>query len=944
MMATGRGPFQGNAIALLYQHSTAKPDAPSKHNPAVSPRLDPIILKCLEKDPADRYQSAAEILEDLEDCFRKGETQVTPWYRSPFKIAAAVILVGALVTLGILAGRGGKNTEFIPDTFEYAVEEACGQAVTEETGTYYTTTDAISLRGTAPPRSTVEVYLSSGGNEPVLNSLICNEEGLFGGQVPIPVNELGIDEGGRIDVALRVKGDSADPQKALAITYDPKAPQVSFRVRQGPWTPVERGTSIKALTLDDITFRFADEGSGFEDNAERVTELLLPIAPGDEAERSWSRGAARVVLHENDSFQVECKDRAGNEFDNLIALVRTTPTLQVKEAAARSNEDAYTISVDVTVDPAIDIESQPLERLVAICNGEPTPLNHVSGGRYEGELTLRGNGQPDERAFDVTFEHAERKLTNAPKLRIIRDTRKPVITLTCASGAGDQIFRSGAQDNPDSVTLTDKINTGQLLKLSVIDPGELGSLGDAPQVSIGFEVGGVPLEPTLHPVIPGQEQALPAPLPASAEPFFVLIKTRDEAGNTAEVKAKILVTNVLIQPIGAGVHEGALYVPGTKNLTLEMREVGLPGDRTLHAEIHDSKGNLIGKREALQRTGDHQWTWRNVTLPENTPFEVVLFDHAKSGELGAPVGRFDIVPDEQAPRVSAAVQGIPGLAPASMSIGHFPTLRLKIEDDRGIGFEPGDLVLNGQGVTHRVVSRKPTSIEIAIESKADIGGKYSFALTPKDRAGNTGRPWRMALEVAPPRVSVTSLNGVARAANGAGDSTFLSAEPKVDVIVRNGAGRGNFSLRALLKGSDDDEERVIELDPLAGSDIARSILELSGGRGRIKLQHAEVLSQGAATPWTTFDEFRYVIDGRDPVIQIYNEGNLVPFNQVEAGLFVSDLSSLTVRVSDNERLPDSPLLVAGRSAADAGFTQVDSAPQQFTFRFPSRSFQSETFS
>jgi serine/threonine-protein kinase len=66
-MATGEVPFTSDStLALMYQRVKQKPKDPRKLNAELPDYLARVILRCLEKDPAKRYQSAREILNDLD--------------------------------------------------------------------------------------------------------------------------------------------------------------------------------------------------------------------------------------------------------------------------------------------------------------------------------------------------------------------------------------------------------------------------------------------------------------------------------------------------------------------------------------------------------------------------------------------------------------------------------------------------------------------------------------------------------------------------------------------------------------------------------------------------------------------------------------------------------------------------------------------------------------
>jgi len=65
-MVTGRAPFEGDTpLSVALKQKTETPPHPKKFNSQLPEALDSLILRCLEKDKAKRYQSAEDVLSDL---------------------------------------------------------------------------------------------------------------------------------------------------------------------------------------------------------------------------------------------------------------------------------------------------------------------------------------------------------------------------------------------------------------------------------------------------------------------------------------------------------------------------------------------------------------------------------------------------------------------------------------------------------------------------------------------------------------------------------------------------------------------------------------------------------------------------------------------------------------------------------------------------------------
>ncbi|HEX6665471.1 MAG TPA: PASTA domain-containing protein [Solirubrobacterales bacterium] len=70
---TGRVPFEGeSAVAVAMKQVSQVPQRPSSINPRVSPALDAVVMRALEKDPGARFQSADAFIAALDAAIKEG--------------------------------------------------------------------------------------------------------------------------------------------------------------------------------------------------------------------------------------------------------------------------------------------------------------------------------------------------------------------------------------------------------------------------------------------------------------------------------------------------------------------------------------------------------------------------------------------------------------------------------------------------------------------------------------------------------------------------------------------------------------------------------------------------------------------------------------------------------------------------------------------------------
>ena len=125
-MATGRMAFAGNSAAVIHDWILNRTPIPaSQVNQELSPKLDEIIGKALEKDRKLRYQSAADIRTDLQRLRRDSESgrgaitaqeiglKSVPKSTRLAAVAGAILVVGGLAVVGwsFLSHRARRLTD-----------------------------------------------------------------------------------------------------------------------------------------------------------------------------------------------------------------------------------------------------------------------------------------------------------------------------------------------------------------------------------------------------------------------------------------------------------------------------------------------------------------------------------------------------------------------------------------------------------------------------------------------------------------------------------------------------------------------------------------------------------------------------------------------------------------------------------------------------------------
>ncbi|HEX4168072.1 MAG TPA: protein kinase [Bryobacteraceae bacterium] len=178
-MATGRIPFgDASVVQTITQRLTEIPANPKLLNPSLSENLSGIILRCLERDPAQRYSTVQDLLFDLRhspDPLKSqslpGQKQVSRhWWLASSLVALVLLAVGATVLwqrrkLPVKPPVNGKYVAVLPFHFvgsdpnlkyrAQGIAEAVSARLVSLTSLHPVSSAALERTNLSQPESTI---------------------------------------------------------------------------------------------------------------------------------------------------------------------------------------------------------------------------------------------------------------------------------------------------------------------------------------------------------------------------------------------------------------------------------------------------------------------------------------------------------------------------------------------------------------------------------------------------------------------------------------------------------------------------------------------------------------------------------------------------------------------------------------------------------------------
>ncbi|MFC9549804.1 Stk1 family PASTA domain-containing Ser/Thr kinase [Rhodococcus sp. NPDC056960] len=375
---TGEPPFKGDSpVAVAYQHVREDPQTPSVVNPDIPRELDSVILKAMSKNPANRYQTAADMRSDLVRVLG-GQRPSAPmvmsdedrttilgavdsgagnYRRTPATSAnaaaktdggepdkkknpmrLALMALGALIVVGIVGaflwsvGPGSKADQVtMPDVTNQAADDAettlqnLGFRVSRQqkpdavvaTGNVITTRPVGGVQ--VDEGSTITLEVSSGPEQVKVPRLA----GLSQQEAQQELNAVGL----RLDTAVaRAPSDTSDVDKVID-----QNPTSGASISLDSEVAITLGTGPEQIRIPDVTGQKVEvaqaniEGAGFKAQIQNIDSGAPKgqVVSTDPVGGSTAAKGDTIQIRVSNGNNIEMPDLTGKTVSQALAQLRS---------------------------------------------------------------------------------------------------------------------------------------------------------------------------------------------------------------------------------------------------------------------------------------------------------------------------------------------------------------------------------------------------------------------------------------------------------------------------------------------------------------------------------------------------------------------------------------------------------------------------------------------